>query len=186
MREIHPESFIGGFRPRLRWSPDGRPILCGGVRREGLHLLDIQTGHVTTIDDMGGSESLPWMAVNSPEWSRDGKTIFYIRCYTEKEWDFFSIGARDLATGEEQELYTGGWDWSCLMVSPDGQELVFSDEDQKVLKVIPTAGGEAEKLWEIDEQFGSRQCRHPAYSPLRNHRGCGDRSKGSDPCSRKK
>ena len=153
-REIHPETFMG-LETRLRWSPDGRSILGGGVKRDGLHLLDIQTGHVTTIEDMGGLESLPWQTVNYPEWSRDGKTIFYIRRYTEKEWGFFSIGARDLATGEERELYTGGRGWSCLMVSPDGQELVFSDEDQKVLKVIPTAGGVPRVLFDmqIDPQI---------------------------------
>ena len=140
-REILPETPIGQ-RPRLRWSSDGRSILCGGMDNQGLHLLDIQTGHVTTIHDTGSWVSLPWQTVNRPEWSRDGKTIFYIRRYTEKEWDFFSIGARDLATGEERELYTGGYEWSCLMVSPDGQELAFSDEGEHALKVIPTAGGE--------------------------------------------
>ncbi|MFC1717538.1 hypothetical protein ACFL6S_28010 [Candidatus Poribacteria bacterium] len=128
---------------RLRWSPDGRSILCSihlstHVNKPHRHrLIDVQTGNVTPI-----LESHRGMTVSYPEWSRDGKTLFYIGRHPDKDWDFFSIVAHDLATGQERELYTDGYDWCSMIVSPDGQKLAFSDENQKVLKVISTAGGE--------------------------------------------
>ncbi|MFC1717779.1 hypothetical protein ACFL6S_29235, partial [Candidatus Poribacteria bacterium] len=134
-REIHPETEMP-HATRLHWSPDSRSILCSNRNH---FLLDVQTGHVTTI---AGSHS----RIEYPVWSRDGKTIFYILRHADKEWGFFSIAARDLATGEERELYTGGYSWSCLMVSPDGQEMFFYDEGQTKIKVIPTAGGEPRVL----------------------------------------
>lgn len=91
-----------------------------------------------------------------PEWSRDGKTIFYNFCHPDKEPEFFRIGAHDLETGEERELYAGGKGESHLVVSPDGQELAFtlSGEGYKALTVIPTAGGEAREILGLRNEAG--------------------------------
>ncbi len=110
-REILPEKslctdyneFPLGY---LRWSPDGRSILCGGFDRLGIHLIDIQTGDITTV-----VEEHPKIRYWGLAWSLDGKTIFYIRYREEKGEQPYSIMAHDLATGEERELYPGGNDW---------------------------------------------------------------------------
>jgi Tol biopolymer transport system component len=132
----------------VRWSPDGSSILYGDGYQSGFDLIDVQTGEVTTIVD--------WWDIRTtgegPVWSRDGKDIFYIKRHTEKEWRHFSVVARNLTTGMERELYTGGRGWSELRVSPNGQELVFSDADatvtgEQALKVISTTDGEPRTLY---------------------------------------
>ncbi|MFC1717539.1 sigma-70 family RNA polymerase sigma factor [Candidatus Poribacteria bacterium] len=142
-REFRTEISLSVHFSRLRWSPDGCSILCSKYL-EGTYrhkLIDTQTGDATPI-----LEPHHGMTLSYPEWSRDGKTLFYIRRYADKEWEFFSIVAHDLATGKERELYTDGRGWSCPMISPDGQELVFYDEAQTTIKVMPTAGGEPRVL----------------------------------------
>ena len=166
-REFHPEAALSLRNTILHWSPDGRSILCGGNYIVDAYLVDVQAGHVTTI-----AEPRRGMTIEQPDWAQDGKTIFHIRRYPDKEWEFFSIVARDLATGEERELYTGGYSWCTMIVSPDGQELAFSDEDQKALKVIPTAGGEPRTLFDlqIDPQIRERDSVGPVtWTPDGRH-----------------
>jgi Tol biopolymer transport system component len=144
------------------WSPDGRSLLCGGMYTQGIHLLDVQTGHVTTVVDPH-----PKVRIFGPVWSVDGKTIFYLRERTERgEWPR-SIIAHNVVTGEEKELYPGGDRWTEMAVSPDGRQLAFSDEDRKVLKVISTEGGEPRELLSVhnDESDESVEYVYPA-SPL--------------------
>jgi Tol biopolymer transport system component len=140
-RELPVPKLPGEFNLR-GWSPDGRSFLCGRMYTQGIHLLDVQTGHVTTVVDPH-----PKVRIYSPVWSVDGKTIFYLRERTERgEWPR-SIIAHDVVTGEEKELYPGGSCWAGNMaVSPDGRQLAFSDEEWKVLKVISTEGGEPREL----------------------------------------
>ncbi len=131
----------------LRWSPDGRSILCGGHYNLGIHLIDIQTGDITTV-----VEEHPKIRYWGLAWSSDGRTIFYIRCHGEKEEQRYSIMAHDLATGEERELYPSGNEEDYgLVISPDGRELAFLDYGKPgaVLTVIPTADGEARELPKI-------------------------------------
>ena len=125
-REIFPErSLYNHWMPLgwLRWSPDGRSILCGGYDDLGIHLIDIQTGDITTV-----VKKHPRITLWGLAWSADGRTIFYIRCHGEKEEQRYSIMAHDLATGEERELYPGGNEEDYgLVISPDGRELAFLD-----------------------------------------------------------
>ncbi len=147
-RELFPKILsIEAYYPH-RWSPDERYLLCGGHYNRGIHLIDVQTGDVTTVVD--GHRIRIW----GPTWSADGKTILYIRQRIEKgDWSF-SIVAHDLATGQERELYPGGSSWIYLVISPDGRELAFSDEGRTALKVIPTVGGEARELFRLRNEAG--------------------------------
>jgi Tol biopolymer transport system component len=134
---------------QLRWSPDGRSILCGGHPVwKNLHLIDIQTGNVTTnvATRKGGY-------ISGPAWSPDGKTLFFTRVRREKgEWPC-SIAAIDLETRKERELYPGGNGDGFLAVSPDGRQLAFRDKDE-MLKVIPTEGGEPRTLLDMKDLLG--------------------------------
>ncbi len=153
-REIRIDAFLAPVIPH-RWSPDGGSILCGNWSNR--FLLDVQTG------DVAAMKLHPEMTVLCPEWSQDGKTLFYSFRHPDKELEFFSIGAHDLETGREWELYTGGSGWSLLAVSPDGQELAFSDEGYRALKVIPTAGGEAREILSLHNEAGKP---HEHVSPV--------------------
>ena len=126
----------------LRWSPDGRSILC--LPTYSLHLIDVRTGHVTANVVTGKGE-----AIRRPTWSHDGKTIFFTRMRFEKEDWPCRIVALDLETREERELYASGRRGGPLVVSPDGRQLAFSGEGES-LKVIPTAGGEPRTLLRKD------------------------------------
>ncbi|MFC1717778.1 sigma-70 family RNA polymerase sigma factor [Candidatus Poribacteria bacterium] len=152
-REIFQDRkrFSVGQEPYFQWSPDGRSILYGDRIWGGFDLVDAQTGQSSTIVDwrpMGGKPAL-WgdhlqrIKACDAAWSRDGKMIFYIRIHEEQRNQYSSIVAHDVATGTEQELCPGGTRWGKnLIVSPDGQQLVFADDERRVLKVIPTAGGQ--------------------------------------------
>jgi len=135
-RELIPDQDIAiwGRLGQLRWSPDGRSILCGGDPGCNLHLIDVQTGHVTA-----NVATRNCGYIQGPAWSPDGKTIFFTRIRCEKEDWPVRIVALDLETRKERELYPGGRG-NFLAVSPDGRQLTFRDKDE-VIKVLPTEGG---------------------------------------------
>ena len=140
-RELYPESRL----QQLRWSPDGRSILCG--RGRSLQLIDVQTGDVTGLVQfdpavMGG--------IAHAAWSPDGKAIFYVKTIEYSR----SIVAHDLETGKEKELWEGVH-WAGLGISPDGRQLVFA-KDYKTLMVIAVEGGESRILHE--EGFFAFRC----------------------------
>lgn len=153
-REIVPEPQIL-LRELFGWSPDGRAILFGYGRPIGIYLIDTQTGEITTEITTAVEGHLrisPWDAV----WSRDGKTIYYTRTLEERGEQHGSIMAHNLATGEEQELELcpGKGASSYLIVSPDGRQLVSTDIERKVLKVVPTAGGETRIILNLHNSSG--------------------------------
>ena len=135
-----PSSYLEG---QLRWSPDGRSILCGGRPGNSIHLIDVQTGHVTA-DLATGNEGISAKVIWGPAWSPDGKAIFFTRMRREKEDWPCRIVALDLETLKERELYPGGSRGSFLAVSPDGRQLAFRENDR--IKVIPTEGGESRTI----------------------------------------
>ncbi len=152
-REILPEKSLytgQNWAPLgdLCWSPDGRSILCGGEYTVGIHLIDIRTGGITTV-----VEFHPRIRLWGLAWSQDGKTVFYIRLRSEKgDWSC-SIMSHDLATGQEQELYSGGRSYGPAAFSPDGRELAFLDDGY--IKVMPTVGGEVREVHHKGSHYGS-------------------------------
>jgi len=154
-REILPNPQIL-IQELFGWSPDGRAILFyGGYGGKGslayggtigIYLIDAQTGEITTAVKGHPRISL-WDAV----WSRDGKTIYYTRTLEERGERHGSIMAHNLATGEEQELYTGGilCKLCKMLVSPDGQKIVFTDDKRQKLQAILTTGGEIRTLFDL-------------------------------------
>jgi Tol biopolymer transport system component len=147
-REIIPDRDIAtwGTSGDLRWSPDGRSILW--LPTYDLHLIDVQTGHITANVVTGKGE-----AIMGPTWSHDGKTIFYTRMRYEKEDWPCRIVALDLETRAERELYASGRRGGPLAVSPDGRQLAFSGKGS--LMVIPTAGGKPRTLLRKDPNLES-------------------------------
>ena len=153
-RELHPKWQIVTEKIRhLRWSPDGRYILP--VPTRGLQMIDIQTGHVTTVVERAG---IVWSSASSP----DGKAIFYV-CRREEGR---SIMMHDLETGEGKELR-----WKvghALAISPDGRQLAFIERPagagtSPALKVMPAAGGEPRELFRLEDPEESF---HGDYSGL--------------------
>lgn len=152
-RDLFPK---GAHLRNLRWSPDGRSILCG-VHASGLQLIDIQTGDVTPIVQPGRG------GIRDHVWVPDGKAIFISR------WKHIMLC--DLETGREREFYRDNeLGFPGLAISPDGQQLAFIG--QKVLKVMPTTGGQPRVLLRLQgtEVFVCPPARHAlAWTPDGRH-----------------
>lgn len=141
----------------LRWSPDGRSLLVGGVKDEvtrGCYLFDVQSGRSTTILESNRENHL-----TSVVWSRDGRAIFY------SAWDLTSgrhgrIVRRELDSGRETVLHSLPYSHNpvYMAVSPDGRQLAFTHTFAKVddeyqphsVMLIPTTGGEPREVVRLD------------------------------------
>ncbi len=142
-RELIPKTSVR--LGNLRWSPDGRSILCG----RSLQLIDAQTGDVTPIVPY---EQFPPNGPPSRDsvWSSDGKAIFYLKITEEYP---LSIVMHDLETGKEKELWQEGVHGVGLGISPDGRQLVFGKRGKhyKTLMVMTVEGGEPRILHRLQE-----------------------------------
>ena len=134
-----------------RWSPDGRSILVTGLDKKksrGVYLVDTDTGRVSAIAAVrqqreGGDDAWPsW-----PDFSKDGKQIYYIRDR--------SIISHDLETRQERELYRANGYIYRLACSPDGRQLAFLEAAEAlrptVVKLMPDSGGEPRVLFTLRE-----------------------------------
>jgi Tol biopolymer transport system component len=154
--EIVPElRYIWG----TRWSPDGKSILAVGSEeegKEGLYKIDPQTGKVASIIQFDFGDKL-----SEPEWSHDGKKIFYT--HKQDEQKEAHIIAYDLETKEKREIYRGEFNPSYiggrnaffmhdLALSPDGKLLAFNKGWSPVLMVVPAEGGEAREVWRMKKR----------------------------------
>ena len=141
-------NFAGWFG---RWSPDGRSFMVVASDRKnrlGLYQVDAQTGKMTLV-----MKSKPERYALLPEWSPDGKTIFYLSRPGRGGKGDDHIVMRDLKTGREKELVrVGGGRFS---VSPDGRWLAFISPEKatrsQVLKLMPVAGGETRELCRVKD-----------------------------------
>ena len=139
-RELFPE-LKGIILPR--WSPDGRTILLFGMDkkdRSGIYQIDAQTGEVKPI--------VQNMLIKYYSWTLSGKAVFYT--IKDPNNKLSCIIMRNLDTGEEKELYrqSSPTSMSGLALSHDGSWLAFV-EGNKILKVMPAAGGETRNLFEL-------------------------------------
>jgi Tol biopolymer transport system component len=151
-REMVPK--LTQFDRRPRWSPDGRSFLDVGRNTKGhrgIFLIDAKTGAAQRLVAQESEEGY----FEGPAWSPDGTIVFYIRAEM-RGGDSSWLWARNLATGQDKELFGGVADFS---VSPDGQQLVFRSGEQithastwaSTLMVMPAVGGEARELLRVLE-----------------------------------
>ncbi|MHC4511144.1 MAG: M56 family metallopeptidase, partial [Planctomycetota bacterium] len=158
VRELSPD--IKFFKVNsLRWSADGRSLLCA-VRNEdvdwGLLRVDVETGEGTMIVEDSGALY--------PNWSADGKAVFYVR----RALEGWRIIRRDLTTNEEKELFRPTVVWAGgivgLALSPDGKQLAFHDFDAGMLKILSVTGGQPRELVKV-----GRAVRTIAWTPDGRH-----------------
>ncbi len=141
------------------WSPDGKFILAVGSEeegKEGLYQIDPQTGKAIPIMQFDLGDRL-----SEPEWSHDGKRIFYT--HKRPELKEAQIVAYDLETKEKKEIYRGEFNPSYIVgrnaffahelaLSPDGKLLAFNKGWSPVLMVVSIDGGEAREVWRMKEK----------------------------------
>jgi Tol biopolymer transport system component len=134
----------------IHWFPDGRSLLAaaqGPGAGPAAFRIDVQSGEFERVDL---TTPAPINLTGGPSWSADGKTLFYLRWGPAKT---SLIVARDLATGQEREIYSvtePSVYQSGVRISPDGQRLAVVVRDKegrfRSLTVVPAAGGEAREV----------------------------------------
>ncbi len=127
-----------------RWSPDGQSLFVVAQHPAGEFspfLIDLRTSDFERVDLKA---PVGWGFA----WSPDGKVFFYHQWNSTTKT--ISIVARDLATGQEKELFTVAEPSNYragVALSRDGRQLAFAvreaESQSSVLKVLPAAGGEA-------------------------------------------
>jgi Tol biopolymer transport system component len=129
-----------------RWSPDGQFIYLAATdaQGEGIYRVNAQTGEFTPIME-------PPASLYAHEVSLDGKALICGR--QDRQREVSEILRRDLATGDEKQLYAGPFpDRFMISLSPDGRWLAFMDTSKKrALRVMPASGGEPRELLRFEE-----------------------------------
>ncbi|HDT14160.1 MAG TPA: tetratricopeptide repeat protein, partial [Candidatus Aminicenantes bacterium] len=124
-----------------RWSPDGRSLYLAAWDDQGMGIYwtDAQTGDMTMVVRADGPQR-----IRSHDVSADGRTLVFVRQTGPPPEGSLRIVSRDLATGEEKDLFTheAGGQRSVIALSPDGERLAFVNLDEKrAIRVMPATGG---------------------------------------------
>lgn len=153
----HETGKVSEFLPKFNrvaspcWSPDCRSILVKGLDRShryGIYHFDVQTGNFKPIMILSSGEE----NLTAPQWSRDGKSIFYGR----QNWNakLIQIFVRNIESGIEEELYRQRAIFVQISISPDGKWLailIIAEESYtRMLNIMPTKGGELQELCRWD------------------------------------
>ena len=103
----------------------------------------------------------------SPNWSPDGKAIFYKVRSLEKTEEFL-IRRKELTTGEEKEVYRGIHTRE-MKISPDGTRFVYFRNDRPtksyVLGILDIQSGKELELWRVSEAESPGGISGPTWTP---------------------
>jgi Tol biopolymer transport system component len=125
-----------------RWSHDGR-FLIVYVLGEGLYKVDVQTEDFSLL-----MEAKHGLASNL---APDNNTLYFVQF--DRDNKITHVLARDLKTGEEDELYSTPFYTHNLVLSRDGRQLALmcsenpyeNKQKKHMLKIIPVDGGEVKE-----------------------------------------
>jgi Tol biopolymer transport system component len=168
-REITPKPKLSRFwYPVL--SPDERRFAVAGEDQSknfGVFAIDAESGDVTQLAKIP-LENEP--VVPCPNWSPDGKAIFYKVRSLEKS-EGFIIRRKDLATGEEKDVHRGIHTRD-MKISPDGTRFVYFRTDRPtkshVLGILDIQSGKELELWRVPEA-DSPDISGPTWAPDGKH-----------------
>lgn len=143
----------GNYWLQPRWTPDGKSLLVHGRTGEdklqGFFLVDIKTGERTSILVKELEPRISNTPIGHfPIFTNDGQDIIYLS--TDRK-EFIK---RNIATKQEQKIYTDEDEILHFAVSPDGTEIAFGYffNNRNALYIIPAAGGEKRRLVAYEEK----------------------------------
>jgi Tol biopolymer transport system component len=138
----------------LDWAPDSSSILVFGSDQEnrlGFYRVDANTGEISVVvqNENPAREGF----VSSPEWSDNGKALLYL--HYDRINSVCPIVYQNLETGQTKKIHQLDLkNCPMLAISPDKKWLAIIDQPieppaekyERVIKVIPTEGGEPREL----------------------------------------
>jgi Tol biopolymer transport system component len=141
----------------LKWAPNNRLILALATDRSDrggrslIFVINTITEDITPITICELPRGQQWFL--SPEWSIDGKSIYYI--FSDDEKGSHQLLVRNLETGIEKELFRAPkWEERiALAPSPDGRWLAVicnPKGKEKTVIVMPAVGGESHELYKFE------------------------------------
>jgi Tol biopolymer transport system component len=150
-REVPPNPTLD-FDAGPVLSPDGQRFAVGGMSPAwnfGVFAIASESGEVTQLVKIPKEER---DQVNpSPNWSPDGKAIYYKMVAPGKGTEFI-IKRKDLASGKETEVFRG-FHTREMKISPDGTRLAYVRTDKlansQVLGVLDLQSKKELELWRV-------------------------------------
>jgi Tol biopolymer transport system component len=149
-REIIPNPELPFWHTPIL-SPDGSQFLVTGADQKGnsgVFTIDSESGAVSQL--LGISSANDAVDPN-PNWSPDGKVIFYMIRSSEKREELI-IRRKDITTGEEKEVHRGIF-YNQIKISPDGTRFVYFMNDKPaksfVLGILDIQSGKELELWRV-------------------------------------
>jgi Tol biopolymer transport system component len=149
-REITPNPELPFWHTPIL-SPDGSQFLVTGADQNGnsgVFTINSESGAVSQL--LGNSSANDAVDPN-PNWSPDGKVIFYMIRSPEKREELI-IRRKDITTGEEKDVHRG-IPYNQIKISPDGTRFVYfmNDKPSKsyVLGILDIQSGKDLELWRV-------------------------------------
>jgi len=149
------------LKSNLKWSdsplmsPDGSQFvvtLTDGKMYIDVFTVNSRSGEVSQITKIPAS-TVSGIVSPCPNWSPDGKAIFYQVRSPEKNEEFI-IHRKDLTSGEDKEIYRGIHAMG-MKISPDGTRFVYFRNDSLtksyVLGILDIKSGKELMLWQVPE-----------------------------------
>ena len=144
-----------------RFSPDGKSLAFIRVFKEDEHARNLAKQDLFVVPVIGGEPrqlTFDGLIINSLAWSADGDYIYFVPVRPPNQ----TVARRVPISGGEQEIVsTGSKNITNIVVSPDGNTLVFAEDVRRwSIWRIPSDGQTGSRLIESDftEYF-------PQFSP---------------------
>jgi len=177
-REVPPTSTLSYSAPPVL-SPDGRRFAVGGMgpdRNFGVFAIASESGEVTQLVKIPPTIPPAAGVDPCPNWSSDGRAIFYKMASPEKGTEFI-IKRKDLSSGEETEVFRG-FHTREMKISPDGTRFAYVRTDRpgnsQVLGVLDLQSQKELELWRVPltdsppvgtTDIGMLPIKAPAWTP---------------------
>ncbi|MBE3141212.1 MAG: PD40 domain-containing protein [Thermoplasmata archaeon] len=168
-REITPKPQLPFWHTPIL-SPDRRRFAITGTDQNGnsgVFAIDSESGDVSQLAISAKNGSVD----PSPNWSPDGKAIFYMVRSLENSEEFI-IRRKDLTTGEEQDVHRGIY-YNEMKLSPDGTRFVYFLKDKPTksyaLGILDIQSGKELELWRVSGADYPGGISSPSWAPDGKH-----------------
>jgi Tol biopolymer transport system component len=167
-REITPKPQLPFWHTPIL-SPDGRRLAVTGADQNGnagVFAIDPESGNVSQL----ATDTAKNGPVD-PNWSPDGKTIFY-KVQSPEKGEGFIVRCKNLTTGEEKDLKKGIY-YREMKISPDGNRLVYFMNDKPtksyLLGIMDIQSGKEIELLRIPGANYPDGISDPSWTPDGKH-----------------